>query len=696
MKRSLSAILCLGALAAFAADVGGDAFDRSTATLAAKLLLKRVHGEVFAPVPDPAPLLEAMTNEPAAYANAAVARAALRPRYGAALTNRYARAAEAVLVQLADGRPVEEAFGLEFATNAVASDPAEVESAVARDYAAAFGEARNRAVEAQRVSFVSKIRPDEKEFEETDHETLRKRLVERIAADQPTAVFEENLSYLSTEFAEPLLAQAEEQRNAQRALLDATVADGWTPATLEESLRKALDAFVAESRPRHESAGEPAYGAFPSVTASIPRKALARAEARLSRVADETPVGEPDEDIRAVLEKNPFKHRYRADSFGVFRPVWREALGKAVLARARQLAPESEKDALTAWAEPRLGGDTATAKALDARVERGLEDRVGGVRATLAGEQEKKHFPELQDRSWFPSGACVDAVAAEPDWNGAVKGWRNVGALSEMAAKAQGLDLLEESDARIDADVARALELGRKARTRQHGIVDDQFLAVRAEVVKSEKKPVLEEIVKVYVGRVTTAWDEERVGLLWLDVPADEQPANAASQHADLFPSTRERIELKSRQILESIEEEREKKEEQKEEEEKPDETPEPMPEIVELECVFELERDGDDIVVRCNADGNLLAQGRCAASPKRFQKEATSTAANVTTQLGDKLRAMKADGAQEVNVKTMLLVRDPFVYYGMVAALSRALQDRVEELQADGISLSLGGNSDH
>ena len=118
------------------------------------------------------------------------------------------------------------------------------------------------------------------------------------------------------------------------------------------------------------------------------------------------------------------------------------------------------------------------------------------------------------------------------------------------------------------------------------------------------------------------------------------------------------------------------------------------MPEIVELECVFELERDGDDIVIRCNADGELLAQGRCVATPKRFRSEAATTASLVTSQLGDKLRAMKAAGAEQVNVTTSLLIRDPFVYYGMVAALSRALQERVKDLEEDGISLSVGGNS--
>ena len=695
MKRILLVLGCLGTMSALAADVGGDAFDRSTATLAARLLLDRVRGEVFAPTPDPEPLLAAMTNEPAAYASAVVARAALRPRYAETLTNRYARAAEAVLARLSDGRPVEEAFGTEFATNAVASDPAAVEAAVARDYDAAFGAARSRAVESQRALFVSKIRPGETEFEETDRETLRKRLVDRIAEEQPVAVFEENRSYLSAAFAEPLLAQAETQRNAQRALLDAAVAEGWTPPVLEDSLRQALDSFVAESRRGHEASGEPAYGAFPSVLASIPEKALARAEDRLSRVAGETPVGEPDDAIRETLEGDPFHHRFRAYSFCVFRPAWREALARDVLARAEALAPESEKDALKDWAEPRLRGDTATARVLDARVERSLEERVGAIRDGLAQAQAQELYPTLLDRTWFPSGVCVDAFAEEPDWDGAVRGWRNAKTFADFAETALSRDLLEETDAILDAGVVRALDLGRRARTRQHGIVDDQFLAVRAEFATAEKKPVLEEIVKRYTERVETAWDEERPGVLWLGVPETDLPPNAAVQHAELFPSTRERIELKSRMIVESLEEEREKKEEKKEEtEEKPEDKPEPMPEIVELECVFELERDGDDIVIRCNADGELLAQGRCVATPKRFRSEAATTASLVTSQLGDKLRAMKAAGAEQVNVTTSLLIRDPFVYYGMVAALSRALQERVKDLEEDGISLSVGGNS--
>ncbi len=700
----ISILLAAGALQCIAAEdpaTGAEEFRRSTDELAATLLLDRLRAETLAPAPLADAPYAAMAAAPASYIDPEEARAALEPVYSAALAARYADAAGAVLRKLSE-REGGVAFSEEFTSSAGVLDPADLAAAVKRDFPAAFSEARKRVCAEQRERFSTDIRPTEAEFERTQRAKLIEELSARIAAAQKEPVFKENLSFISSDFAEPLVAQAERQRDEQRRIVKNAKLERWTPDGVRSDIEKALESFLADEKKRAEESGSVAYGVFPSVAESIGKTSETRAEERLASLACDTEIDVGADAVARAVEANPRAHRARKDSVEAFAPELRAKLAKTVVDRACGLAADDEKAALRTWAEPLLRENGALRVHVERSVNRVLLPKIDAARAAFAESQIDRHFKPLADRSWFPQPEFADAFCEQPDWNASVRAWRGCAQLGEFAKAARENPLIEETEERIEKYIDRAMNAARTARTRQHAIVDEKFDEMQNIVVLSSQPPTLDSIVSDYTGRVDAAWKAERDETLWKGVPENERPGNRSAQHAELFGSTKDLIALKSRLILEQMKEQSKKeKKDPDPEKPKPEEKKEPqpdspapdMPEIVEMECRFEITRDAGDIVVKCLTDGEMLAEGRCPEERAGFRKAAGDTAKNVTSQLGSRLRD-KASGGKEVSVRATLLVKDPLVYYGIVTAMSRALEDRVEELERDGITLQVGGNS--
>lgn len=699
---AVSAACALRCGAAENAATGAEEFRRSTDELAATLLLDRLRAETLAPAPSSDVPYSAMASDPASYTDPEAARAALEPAYSKALAARYADAAGAVLQKLSE-REGGAAFGAEFAASAKTLEQSALAAAVKRDFPAAFSEARRRVCAEQRERFATDIRPTEAEFENTPRAQLIEKLSARIAAAQKEPVFAENMEFISSGLAEPLVAQAEKQREAQRGAVGNAQLSHWTPSGVRADIEAALNAFLADEKKRAEESGCAAYGVFPSVAASLGELSETRARERLAALASDTEIEIDAAAIARAVEADPRAHRARKDSVNAFTPKLRADLAKAVVDRACGLAGGDEKAALREWAGPLLADGGALGEAVARTVKHALLPKIDGARAEFADAQIKMHFNALADRSWFPEPEFADAFCERPDWNAAVREWRGCAPLGVFAKAAREHPLIEETEERVEKYIDRAMNSARAARTRQHAIVDEKFGEVRDSVVKiSDGLPPLDAIISLYTERVGAAWGAEREETLWRGTPANEKPGNSALQHAELFGSTKDRIALKSRLLLDMIREEAKEREKKADPEKpKPEEKKEPqpespapdMPEIVEMECRFEITRDAGDIVVKCLADGEMLAEGRCPEDRAGFRKAAGDTAKSVTAQLGDRLRG-KAAGGKDVSVRATLLVKDPLVYYGIVTAMSRALEARVEELERDGISLQVGGNS--
>ncbi|MGN0845110.1 MAG: hypothetical protein ACI4QT_07820, partial [Kiritimatiellia bacterium] len=125
--------------------------------------------------------------------------------------------------------------------------------------------------------------------------------------------------------------------------------------------------------------------------------------------------------------------------------------------------------------------------------------------------------------------------------------------------------------------------------------------------------------------------------------------------------------------------------------EEKPEEKTPPPIEPVEVLCSFELLRENEQILIRCLADEQAIGRVYCTESRRDFQKRAPQAAQEVSELFAAYIRKSVSEGVP-LKVRTSVLVKDPFVYYGMITELSRVLRASVRAFESEGITIQLGG----
>ena len=692
-RRAAAAVLA--AFLALAAHVPGETapgvkeFDRSTAELAASLLLTKLQDDVLAAPPGPALLEAEMDVDPGKYTEPDDAKRKLQRHYRDALAGHYRQEAEKYLDRIAGAVDRETAFGPEFLGAAVSLPSNRLDAVVDASYDATFAKARVNACAKQASELIADIKPAEREFDEIPRERLTAIMTDRVAAAQRKPVFLENLEHISRNLVQPMLDAAEAQRTAQRTFLERHPVEGWTPDRIRAGLEAGLTNFVAESAPRHREAGRVAYGVFPSVATSMPEVAEGRAIDKFARVVDET---EPVVDAAAVmaaLERSPEAHRTADDSLVAFAPDMSETLVREALARCIPLVPEVEREAFDGFTKTALEHEKMS-RAVSNRVVKVLGPQLKKIRGEAAQRQMLKLFPPLVSGEWFPSPTLADFAGEAVDYRKTVLAWRELPDLAVFVQRAQSEALLVETDERLDGAVRDAFDRGQRARVRQHRIVDDVFDAMRTRL-KAEGGGDLEKAVAVYTEAVGTVWTGDRAAVLWSGWDA-ERPPNADRQHEALFPSTVEKIRLKVKSILESIE--KEKNPEKPPEEippETPPETPPPPPELelIKLDCRFEVTRKGDEIIVALFAGGERRASVACPHEPNAYRRQHAGTVVGAVTSLADEIRRHTAQG-EKVELVVDVIVRDDLVYYGIVAKLVEALNAKTPEFAESGVSMKV------
>ncbi|MGN0845111.1 MAG: hypothetical protein ACI4QT_07825, partial [Kiritimatiellia bacterium] len=572
-------MFCLAALAycqvGFAEEFGSKEFDRSTACLTARLLLERVRQDVLAEPSNPEILTAALTNAPARYLNPAEAREALRSTYRDSVASRYATEADAVLKKLSHGVDPSKLLGEAFVKEVSTLPSGKLDEVVRRDYGRIYSTARETACALQRQSFVSTVRPTEEEFETKSRDELLRLLAERIVAEQVMPVFAENVPYLTKVFAEPLVKEAEKQRKEQWYWLERTEVRSRIPDRIKAELSDGLDVFWRKRTDERNGKGKFSYGLFPSVRASLSQVAGQRALQRLEQLIRETRTSSKPEDFLAKIEASPREHRRLDDSIKAFRPLLQTQLKEAVFARVAAMDGEEEWQAEKPWMEETIEQNEEIRKVVTETVDNIFLPQVKAARETCSDMQVQQLFPRLQDRSWYPEPALVDFVCAQPDWDGTIREWREFAQMEDFSRVIDEQPLMEESERKVLELIQRGFALGRKARNRQHSIVDGQADLIRTALTERRVAADMEALVPFYREEVLQKWRAEYVDSLWEEIPAEERPEGYAQQHRDLFLSTQERIELRARALLEVFEkEEAERREKEKTEEARPEEKP--------------------------------------------------------------------------------------------------------------------------
>lgn len=686
---ALAAILVFTDSAFGATAPGVEEFDRSTAELTARLLLEKLQEDVLATPPDPALLEAEMNADPGKYTEPDDAKRKLQRHYRDALVVHFRQEAEKYLDRLAGDAGRETVFGPEFLDFAVALPSNRLDAVIAANYDATFTKARVNACAKQAAELIADIKPAEREFDEIPKEKLIALMTDRVAAAQRKPVFVENLTYISRNLVQPMLDAAEAQRTAQRRFLERHPVEGWTPERIRAALETGLRTFVEESAPQHREAGRVAYGVFPSVAASMPSIAEGRAIDKFARVVEETEIVVDAPAFLAAIERSPAVHRTADDSLVAFAPAMTETLVREALARCAPLVPEAERKAFDMFSKKALENDKMS-RTVSNRVVRALAPQLKKIREEAARRQMDKQFPTLVSGEWFPSLTLMDFVGQAVDYRKTVLAWREMPDLADFAQRAQREALLAETSERLDGAIRDVFDRGQRARVCQHRIVDDVFEAMRTRL-RAEGASDLEKAVAAYTETVGGVWAGDRDAVLWSDWNAT-RPSNADRQHVSLFPSTVEKIRLKVKSILESIEKEKTPATPPVEQPpETPPETPPPPPEedLLKLECRYEVTRQGNDIVVSLFLGNERRASVTCPHEPNAYRRRYAETVGGAIAKLTEEVKRQAPKGSK-VELVVDIVVRDDLVYYGIVAKLVESLNAKTSDFAESGVGMKV------
>ena len=271
--------------------------------------------------------------------------------------------------------------------------------------------------------------------------------------------------------------------------------------------------------------------------------------------------------------------------------------------------------------------------------------------------------------------ASVDAVcAAENDFRKTLRAWRRapVPELAAIANAAPEDRIFEETAATLDKAVAAAFESGAAARGAQHKIVDDLYDSVKTEVSAMKKAPPEDRVVALYSTRTALEWETARPGAIGLAAGAEDD-----GRYADLFPSTREKIRLLAKTMLEAVEREKVQPETPPDPKPPQPDSPPEEPKTIAVECDLVFDRKGDEFEVRVVAEKKELGRFVCPADPKQFDRKLRDFTDGAAGALAQLLRERTRQGT--VQLKVNLVVRNGLIYWAAVSGVSEAAREAVQ-----------------
>ena len=586
------AVLMLAA----ALSAGNAEFDRTAAEGAARIAVGRFRAELVRMGPGDGFLKEAMLTDPSSHVIRAESEKRCRELHDVLVERRFADACADVRRRLA--LPDDFAFVL----------TSEDKAKAAERFASVFAAERQQAVSEQAKGIVKEIRPDEAAFEAHPEDRIRAVMTQLVVEGQDQPVFEENRQYISEQIVEPMIAGAKAARRNQKEYLMRARCDAVAPSRLTEELKARLEEHVAARKAKEKDAFR-IWGVFPSVVndelpAAVERRTLDRLVSTIETRSLEVSV----EQVAAVIAQDPEAHVRTCDSEHAFASAYSHQVMDGSLEATVSEAPEAERPELKEYLFERRGAEPV-AQAVERTIRRDVMPKWKAAREAVAAKQAERLWPSLTDGTWFPSAGLADATAARSDYLEAVRNWRTLSDLKDLAKAGAGHPVLEEASVRADAGVMQAFDRARSAIAAQNGIVDGQHPRVLDAFKAEGSRPSLKRVTESLTRATEERWAEVRLETLW---PDGLRPRNAEDQHRELFPSVRKKIELLAKSILEELNQPQPDEKKPPEEPPPEEQPPEEEPPEEKLEFSISVVREGDSVEVK-------LLQGEAAVYEKRL-----------------------------------------------------------------------------
>ena len=603
----------LAILFAVSLSAGNAEFERTAVQGAADIAVGRIAAELAEKGPKAGGLEQAMLAGGAKFAEREKAKELCREIFKEEVASEFREKVKGVCERLGLGAERQQAY----------DNKGEVDDKL---FEAAFEAERKGACERQAKGIAGAVKPSEQEFESKAEEELRKEMTAKVAAQQKTPVFEENLKYISETIVDPVIESGRKEMKRQGEYLTRTKCEAYAPSALAKEIEANLRKNVEERKGKEPDPSK-AWGVFPKTLAeALPAAVEKRTLERVAKNVDDVPVKVDGESILKTIMSDPAAHRKAADSEKIFRGVFAGAVLDGALVRAEQEAPAKERAEFAEYVRAHAASPEIV-RAVETRIRREVLPKWREAREAAAKQEAARIWPTLVDHTWYPDAELADAVAARSDYAAAVKHWRMEPALEALAKQDDGKTLMEETSATADGSVSAAFDLARNAITAQNAIIGEVEPSVLGEAKDRKSSfwrstPDLKAIIGMLTEAVEKKWDEKRVETLWPDEAT--RPGNAADQHAALFPSVRKRIELVARSILEEMEKPEPDPDEKPEPEEPPPEDPSESDQQSEEEqlMMFSIivQREGDNVTVKLEQGKSTVAERSAKAKMSDYQ----------------------------------------------------------------------------
>ncbi|MGE4564637.1 MAG: hypothetical protein AB7F32_07190 [Victivallaceae bacterium] len=591
--------------AATAEGAGRELFDRQTAILSSSLLLTEWRN-TFAATDFPAGterIYREMKQNSAANAAAAAARKNTAAGFRDELRNRYSEEAAKILA------PYRDVFVPSEFTKLTVSDNAFIEACANRLFAKSFDQARRKLAGEQRKTLFAKTYPAVEEFEKFNDDALAKLLENRFREQSGGALLEENLPLLKTEVIRPVIAAGRAQQQLQLTLVARQTVPThiWDEKAARELIAAGVETDLAAAAPAKDR-----LPLFPKTRTQIQHKA-----ARLA--ADRTIAALPDtsKTVQAYSGRvlaDPVAHRDPEASLKMIAGEVQTELIAAAIAAAG--VPEAQQG--------KVAEDAEVKRAAAKRFEHKIVPALREMRDKTAAGQLGKWWPDLAAGRWRPTPSEVEAFAAG--------GSREIPALTGRPAS---VPLLLEAEKQCDDALRVRLAAGVAELEKQRRLVNAEYDAVVGEMRQKQQQSRSSWLVKwfgassVKLGEIVDCYRRK--------------VTEKAGQDGELYPAIEAEIDVRSRAILQQLNE-------------KPDQV---KPELPVVKSSFELRQEGDQLILR-SGDWTV------AVKPGK-EGELTAAAAAELKRL---VEATPAPSRFEVE----LVVGDR-IYYRTVADLREALR---------------------
>ena len=603
----------LAILFAVSLSAGNAEFERTAVQGAADIAVGRIAAELAEKGPKAGGLEQAMLEGGAKFAEREKAKELCREIFKEEIEAEFREKVKGVCERLGLGEERQQAY----------DNKGEVDDKL---FEVAFEAERKGACERQAKGIAGAVKPSEQEFEEKAEEVLRKEMTAKVAAQQKTAVFEENMKYISETIVDPVIESGRKEMKRQGEYLTRTKCEAYAPSALAKEIEGNLRRNVGERQAKEPDPSRQ-WGVFPKTLAEgLPAAVEKRTLERVAKNADDVTVAVDAETILKTIASDPAAHRKADDSETIFRGIFAAQVLEGALGRAVAEAPAKEREEFAAYVRDHAASPEIV-RAVETRIRREVLPKWREARAAAAKQEADRLWPTLADRTWYPDAELADAVAARSDYAAAVRRWRTEPALEALAKQDDGKTLMEETSATADGSVSAAFDLARNAITAQNAIIGEVEPSVLGEAKDRKSSfwrstPDLKAIIGMLTEAVEKKWGEKRVETLWPDEAM--RPKNAAEQHAALFPSVRKRIELVARSILEEMEKPEPDPEEKPEPEEPPEEDPSESDQQSEEQLMMisiVVEREGDEVKVKLGQGKSTVAERSAKAKMSDFRE---------------------------------------------------------------------------